>query len=200
MPLDPSRGFDVEWASARGNVRAGRARVNLAGCASPRGRCGGTGAPRGRASRHRVSVLARSDDHSKLVWGAGYADVWNILQHPERLCLGEHEHLEPVGLSKSLTPFGPWTAIRGYDGLLKRLGNLAGAVVDDVSPSGHDRAATVVAVPYDFRQFDDFLLAPGMSQRSSRRVTPRILCRAVLGAACVETSLRCRLPEKREER
>ncbi|MGH3753599.1 MAG: esterase/lipase family protein [Pseudonocardiaceae bacterium] len=59
--------------------------------------------------------------------------------------------MEPVGLIKSRKAFGVWTAIRGYEGLLGRLGALEGAILDDGTPAGYRLDATVVAVPYDFR-------------------------------------------------
>jgi hypothetical protein len=98
------------------------------------------------------SVLADPADHEKKVWAAGFGDVGNVLRRPERLSLGEHEHLEPVGVIRTRKAFGVWTAIPGYDGLLRRLGTLHGAVVDDGSLAGRNLDATVVAVPYDFRR------------------------------------------------
>jgi len=98
------------------------------------------------------SVLALPGRPEERLWEAGFRDIGDILLRPERLSLGEHEHLEPVGLIRTRKAFGVWTAIPGYDRLLSRLGELPGAVVDDGTPAGRGMDANVVAVPYDFRR------------------------------------------------
>lgn len=131
-----------------------------------RGACVGTVEKRGvegvgvTAREHLVvvlpgiggSVLARPGHRDDVVWSGGFGDVGNVLLWPERLSIGEHEWLEPVGLIRTRKAFGVWTAIPGYDGVLRRLGELPGAVVDDGSPCGYTVDATVVGVPYDFRR------------------------------------------------
>jgi pimeloyl-ACP methyl ester carboxylesterase len=84
------------------------------------------------------------------VWSAAPRDL-NLLVHPERLSVGEHEHLVPVGLVPSRKVFGIWTTVHGYDGLLKRLSARFGPL-DDGTPVGRDLDATVVGVGYDFRR------------------------------------------------
>lgn len=97
------------------------------------------------------SVLAPLDRPEAPVWSAGLRGVGDVLRHPERLSVGEHDRLEPVGLVKSWKAFGVWTAVRGYDGVLRKLAALPGAVVDDGTREGRCLDASVVAVPYDFR-------------------------------------------------
>jgi Lecithin:cholesterol acyltransferase len=97
------------------------------------------------------SVLAPRDQLDEPMWSAGVRDVGDLLRHPERLSLGEHERLVPVGLIRSFKALCFPTPIRGYDRLLATLGSLPGAVVDDGTPGGERQDANVVAVPYDFR-------------------------------------------------
>jgi hypothetical protein len=97
------------------------------------------------------SILARPGEPERPVWSERFRVIGHaLLVWPQRLSLGEHEHLDPVGLIRT-RGFCGWT-VTGYDDLLNRLGLLPGAVVDDGSPSGYDPDATVVAVPYDFRR------------------------------------------------
>jgi pimeloyl-ACP methyl ester carboxylesterase len=98
------------------------------------------------------SVLAPPQALDKPVWQASLPDVPNILRDPERLSIGEHEHLTPVGVIRSRKVFGVWTVIPGYRELLTRLAGLPGARLDDGSPANRALDANVVAVPYDFRR------------------------------------------------
>jgi hypothetical protein len=97
------------------------------------------------------SVLAQPGRLGEPVWSAGARDVGDLLRRPERLSLGEHERLAPVGLIRSFKALCFPTPIRGYDRLLAALGSLPGAVVDEGTPGGERQDANVVAVPYDFR-------------------------------------------------
>jgi hypothetical protein len=84
-----------------------------------------------------------------LVWAASLRDI-DLLRHPERLSIAEHQRLAPRGLIPTRKAFGLWTVVPGYDGLLKRLGERPGAEVDDGTGERNLRA-TVVAFGYDFR-------------------------------------------------
>lgn len=85
-----------------------------------------------------------------LVWAAGLPDL-NLLREPGRLSIGEHERLAPAGLIPTRRAFGLWTVVPGYDGLLRRLGERPGAVLDDGTRPEPNLDATVVAFGYDFR-------------------------------------------------
>jgi Lecithin:cholesterol acyltransferase len=98
------------------------------------------------------SVLAPPAALDRPVWQASLPNVPNVLRDPDRLSIGEHEHLVPVGVIKSRKAFGVWTVIPGYHGLMTRLSALPGARLDDGSPANHALDANVVAVPYDFRR------------------------------------------------
>lgn len=82
------------------------------------------------------SVLAPPDRPDQPVWSLSSHDLC-ILRHPERLSIAEVPTLNPIGLIKSLKPIPFWTAIDGYEQLLRMLG------------APHP---TVLAAPYDFRQ------------------------------------------------
>ncbi|MEV0544323.1 MULTISPECIES: alpha/beta fold hydrolase [Nocardia] len=98
------------------------------------------------------SVLA-PDAVSPPIWQASLPNVPNILRDPQRLSLGEHEFLEPVGLVRTRKIFGVWTPIVGYDTLLQNLAALPGVrAVDDGVPQHRRLDAEVVAIPYDFRR------------------------------------------------
>lgn len=90
-------------------------------------------------------------DRDRVVWRAGLRDA-SLLVDPGRLSLSRYEHLVPVGLIGTLTPFGAWTPVHGYDGLLKSLASIPGVVVDDGTPAGRNLDANVVAFGYDFRR------------------------------------------------
>ncbi|MFB6393595.1 esterase/lipase family protein [Polymorphospora lycopeni] len=81
------------------------------------------------------SVLARPGQPDAPLWSVGWTDR-RLLRRPELLSLAETPALEPVGLIRSLRPVPFWTAVPGYEGLLKAL--------------GHPHP-TVLPVPYDFR-------------------------------------------------
>jgi pimeloyl-ACP methyl ester carboxylesterase len=98
------------------------------------------------------SKLAPPGRPDKPVWTSGRRDIGRLLLRPGGLSLGEHPVLEPVGLIDSLTTFGIWTHVHGYESLMGALGGLDGAVVDDGTPAGRRLDATVVALPYDFRR------------------------------------------------
>jgi len=97
------------------------------------------------------SKLAPPGRPDRPVWTAGRRDIGRLLLRPGGLSLAEHPVLEPVGLIDSLTTFGVWTHVHGYEGLMRTLGGLDDAVVDDGTPAGRRLDATVVALPYDFR-------------------------------------------------
>jgi hypothetical protein len=65
------------------------------------------------------SVLAPPGRPEEPVWSPGLSTV-RLLREPERL--GRDEKLVPTGLIDSLKPVPFWTAVHGYDALLKRLG------------------------------------------------------------------------------
>jgi hypothetical protein len=115
------------------------------------------------------SVLAPPGRWDEPVWAAGVRDAGNLLLRPERLSLGEHAGLAPVGLIKTRKPVPCWTAVHGYDRLLDGLGRLDGSVVDDGSPAGRNLDANVVAVPYDFR-----LGMRDAAEQLDREVMPRL--------------------------
>jgi hypothetical protein len=79
------------------------------------------------------SVLAPRSRVDSPVWSVAWTDR-QLLRHPELLALDAD--LEPVGLITSLRPVPFWTAVTGYEGVLKALGH----------PN-----PTVLPVPYDFR-------------------------------------------------
>lgn len=85
-------------------------------------------------------------------WASGFGDVKDLLLHPGRLSLGEHEHLRPVGLvsSKSLLP--GWPVVHGYDRLASDLAGLPGVRLDRGHPERRVADANVVLFPYDFRR------------------------------------------------
>jgi hypothetical protein len=99
------------------------------------------------------SVLAHPGDPDRVVWSDRYTDIGrSLLVQPQRLSVGEHEHLDPVGVLATRTMFGMWTTVPGYHRLLQRLEVLSGTVADDGSPARYQPDAHVVAVPYDFRR------------------------------------------------
>jgi pimeloyl-ACP methyl ester carboxylesterase len=95
------------------------------------------------------SVLA---DGARVVWDAGVGDIAGLVLRPDRLDLGSAPTLTPKGLIRSRTWLPGWTVVHGYQGLMAKLGNLPGAVVDSGDPGGRVPGATVVAFPYDFRR------------------------------------------------
>ncbi|MEU3979159.1 hypothetical protein AB0F77_03465 [Streptomyces sp. NPDC026672] len=114
------------------------------------------------------SVLAPPDRPDRPVWTGGPRSA-GLLARPERLSVGARPRLLPVGLVRDLTPFGVWTAVHGYDRLMRMLAGLPGAVVDDGTPAGRDPDATVVAFPYDFR-----LGAADAARRLDDEITARL--------------------------
>jgi hypothetical protein len=115
------------------------------------------------------SALALPGRLDEPVWAAGVRDVGDLLFTPERLSVGEHARLVPVGLIKTRKPVPCWTAVHGYDALLNALGCLERTVVDDGTPAGRDLDANVVAVPYDFR-----LGVRDAAEQVEREVMPRL--------------------------
>jgi hypothetical protein len=81
------------------------------------------------------SILAPPGKPESPVWSLTRGDL-ALIRHPERLSLAESPLLHPIGLITSARPLPFWTAVPGYEGLLRRLG------------APHP---TVLAVPYDFR-------------------------------------------------
>lgn len=98
------------------------------------------------------SVLARPGNVDTIVWDAGFGDIAGLECHPGELSVAEHPELVPVGLIADKRLLPGWTVVHGYDGLLKRLALLPGAVVDEGHPERRVRGANVVAFPYDFRR------------------------------------------------
>lgn len=84
-------------------------------------------------------------------WSADASD-FPLLVAPERLSVAEAPRLVPVGLVPSRKAFGVWTAIHGYDGVLRRL---AAKVVGETDlgdrPEDPNWDAILVAMGYDFR-------------------------------------------------
>jgi hypothetical protein len=83
--------------------------------------------------------------------GRGFGSLWSLMRDAGRLSLAESPRLRPVGLIGSRQLLPGWTVIHGYEGLVKQLRGLPGAVVapgraDDPVPD-----ANVVLFPYDFR-------------------------------------------------
>jgi pimeloyl-ACP methyl ester carboxylesterase len=97
------------------------------------------------------SVLAAAGK-GDCVWDAGFRDVAGLVVRPGLLSLAEAPDLRPAGLIRSRRLVPGWTVISGYDGLLRQLGTLPGAVVDDGHPDRRRPDANIVAVPYDFRR------------------------------------------------
>lgn len=94
----------------------------------------------------------RHDDGQPVyAWSAGVSDM-GLLIHPDRLSVERVPRLVPVGLVPSRKAFGVWTAIHGYDGVLRRLatGGPGGSDLG-VRPEAPNLDATFVAMGYDFR-------------------------------------------------
>jgi pimeloyl-ACP methyl ester carboxylesterase len=87
-----------------------------------------------------------------VIWDAGYDDLLGLIRHPGRLSLGEAPHLRPIGLIRSRRLVPGWTVIHGYNGLIRRLRQLPGAVVDEGNPRERNPNANVVLFGYDFRK------------------------------------------------
>lgn len=96
------------------------------------------------------SVLVRPAD-DKVVWDAGFADIADLVFHPERTNLAENPRLTPRGLIRSKRLLPGWTVIDGYEGLWRKLRALPGIVADDGSGE-RVPGANLVAFGYDFRR------------------------------------------------
>jgi hypothetical protein len=92
------------------------------------------------------SLLAPPGALDRPVWSASPRDL-GLLRRPEALSTAAHPRLVPVGLvpTRKAMPF--WTPVHGYNGLLRRLGALPGAVVDDGTPARRDLTVTREASP-----------------------------------------------------
>lgn len=86
-----------------------------------------------------------------LVWSASLDDA-TLLRHPDRLTLAERPNLVPLGLLPTRRPFGLFTAVHGYDGLVRQVASVVPDAVVDDGTGPPDLDATVVAVGYDFRR------------------------------------------------
>jgi hypothetical protein len=106
-----------------------------------------------------------------VVWGARGQDL-RLLRHPEMLSTSTYARLAPKGLIPTRTAFGIWTPVHGYSGLLDRLNQRPGAVLDDGTGKNPKDDANVVAVGYDFRLgVED--AADQLDEQLRRRLTHR---------------------------
>lgn len=110
------------------------------------------------ASRHLIVVVPgvggsvlRDAEGGDLVWYGGRGALLKSLADPDRLAVGRP--LEPVGLIQEFTVI-PWLKnIAGYTSLWTKIKQtFPRSHVDNGDPrSPSNRAATIVALPYDFR-------------------------------------------------
>lgn len=94
------------------------------------------------------SVLV--DAAGQEAWSVRPNSLADLLRRPEQLSIEVNPELTPRGLITSLKPLPMWTVIPGYEKVLRQLGRLEDAVVDD-GTGPRNPAANVVAYGYDFR-------------------------------------------------
>jgi pimeloyl-ACP methyl ester carboxylesterase len=88
----------------------------------------------------------------EVLWKASLGSVWHLLWHPDSLA--SDEVARPVGLIKNWAVLPGFTAVHGYQTLIKSILAAIGgnAEIDFGHPENPKLDARVVAFPYDFRR------------------------------------------------